>query len=157
MSPSLSLTCRPSPQSSAAEIQGRQRPPLPRGGCLRSAQTGGEIPAAESLPCVKGGGICEANDGGIVGGHCPPGGPTRASAPETLSKIQKARPAPSERAGVLFRCAKFRWRTDGWCGRKRTFRRTPCSSNICGQMRCGRDSRGSRAGACPDRTGSRTG
>ena len=67
MSPSLPSRCRPSPQSSAAEIQGRQRPPLPRGGCLRSAQTGGEIPAAaESLPCVKGGGICEANDGGIV-------------------------------------------------------------------------------------------
>ena len=36
---------------------------------------------------------------GSSGGHCPPGGPTRASAPETLSKIQKARPAPSERAG----------------------------------------------------------
>ena len=40
MSPSLPSRCKPSPQSSAAEIQGRQRPPLPRGGCLRSAQTG---------------------------------------------------------------------------------------------------------------------
>ena len=36
---------------------------------LSPKATGGEIPAAAgSLPCVRGGGICEANDGGVVNG-----------------------------------------------------------------------------------------